>query len=100
MRGKKKEWITFIMGTWVVFGVAFCGITFVYKVYEIVNTVPRGEMMGFAVIQVVTYLLVAMGFFFLFLWSFLRGDFSDLEASKYRILEMEERISEMERRGV
>jgi hypothetical protein len=40
---------------------------------------------------------VAIGFFFLFLRSFLKGDFKDLEGAKYRVLEMEERIREIER---
>ncbi|MBI4378694.1 MAG: cbb3-type cytochrome oxidase assembly protein CcoS [Nitrospinae bacterium] len=56
-----------------------------------------GEVTGFAVIQVITYLLIAIGFFFLFLWSFLKGDFKDMEKAKYRILEMEEKMREIER---
>ncbi|MEE9614250.1 MAG: hypothetical protein V3W31_04760 [Thermodesulfobacteriota bacterium] len=98
---KPREWVTVIVGTWVVLGVAFAGLTFAYKVYEIVNTIPRGEVVGFAVIQVITYLFVAVGFFFLFVWSFLKGDFKDVERAKYRVLEMEEKmVAEEKRLGI
>lgn len=93
----KKEWAAFIVGAWVILGVTFAGVTFVYKLIEIMETVPLGEVAGFAVIQVITYLLVAIGFFFLFIWSFLKGDFKDIEKVKYRVLEMEEKAQEMER---
>jgi cbb3-type cytochrome oxidase maturation protein len=92
----KREWIALILGAWVVGGVAFAGGSFVYKIIEIVSTVPKGDAPGFAVIQVVTYLLVAVGFFFLFLWSFLKGDFKDLEGPKYRMLEREEELRRRE----
>ncbi len=99
MRNKtKKEWITLIMGSWVIGGVSFAALTFAYKVYEIVNTVPNGEMAGFAVMQVLTYLIVAIGFFFLFIWSFLKGDFAQWENCKYRVLEMEEKMRRIEER--
>ena len=94
----RKEWITLIMGTWVIAGISFAALTFAYKVYEIVNTVPNGELMGFAVMQVLTYLIVAVGFFFLFIWSFLKGDFAQWEECKYRVLEMEERMRRIEER--
>lgn len=93
----KKEWAAFIVGAWVIFGVTFAGVTFVYKLLEIMQTIPMGEVAGFAVIQVITYLLVAVGFFLLFIWSFLKGDFKDIEKVKYRVLEMEEKAQEMER---
>ncbi len=94
----KREWITLTMGFWVVAGISFAALTFAYKVYEIVNTVPNGEMAGFAVMQVLTYLIVAMGFFFLFIWSFLKGDFAQWEDCKYRVLEMEEKMKRIEER--
>ena len=97
MKKDKKEWAVFILWTWVISGVTFASLTFVYKFFEIVRTVPMGEVTGFAVIQVITYLLIAIGFFFLFLWSFLKGDFKDMEKAKYRILEMEEKMREIER---
>lgn len=98
---KPREWMTLMIGVWVIGGVSFAGLTFAYKVYEIISTVPRGEVMGFAVIQVITYLLVAVGFFFLFVWSFLKGDFKDVERAKYRVLEMEEKmVAEEKRLGI
>jgi hypothetical protein len=96
MRREKWEWATLILGIWVIFGVGFAGVTFVYKVIQFIHTVPRGDVAGFAAIQVITYLLVATGFFFLFLWSFVKGDFKEMERGKYRIFEMERRAEEME----
>src|SRR3990167_7161325 len=93
----KKEWAAFIVGAWVILGVTFAAATFIYKLIEIMETVPMGEVAGFAIIQVITYLLVAIGFFSLFIWSFLKGDFKDIEKVKYRVLEMEETAQEMER---
>lgn len=98
MKRNKREWTVFILGAWVILGVTFASLTFSYKVIEFVKTVPRGEVAGFAAIQVITYLLIAIGFFFLFLWSFLKGDFKDIEKAKYRVLEMEEKMLEMEKR--
>jgi hypothetical protein len=89
MKRKKGEWAVLFMGAWVVGGVTFSALTFVYKVIEIIDTVPAGEVAGFAVMQVITYLLVALGFFCLFLWSFLKGDFREMERAKYRLLERE-----------
>lgn len=99
MKRDKKEWTALILGTWVISGIAFASLAFVYKVIEVLNTVPKGEMAGFAVMQVVTYILIATGFFFLFLWSFLKGDFRDMEKAKYKVLEMEKKALEMERGG-
>lgn len=93
----KKEWAAFIVGAWVILGVTFAAVTFVYKLIEIMETIPMGEVAGFAVMQVITYLLVAIGFFSLFIWSFLKGDFKDIEKVKYKVLEMEEKAQEMER---
>jgi len=94
MKRAKIEWATLILGTWVVLGVTFAAASFVNKIVQFARTVPRDDITGFAAIQVITYLLVALGFFCLFIWSFLKGDFRDMEKSKYRVLEMEDRINE------
>lgn len=95
--GKKKS-AAFVVGAWVAIGAAFAGATFTYKLLEIIKTISMDEAAGFAVIQVVTYLFVAVGFFSLFIWSFLKGDFQDIESVKYRVLEMEEKACNMEKR--
>jgi len=93
----KKEWAAFLVGTWGILGVTFAAGTFIYKLIEITETIPMNEVAGFAVMQVITYFLVAIGFFSLFIWSFLKGDFKDIEKVKYKVLEMEEKAQEMER---
>lgn len=97
MNRTKTEWTALVLGVWVVAGVSFAGLTFVYKMVEIIRTVPQGDVAGFAVMQVITYLLVAIGFFCLFLWSFLKGDFREIERAKYRLLEREDELDRMER---
>lgn len=97
MNRTKTEWTALVLGVWVVAGVSFAGLTFVYKMVEIIRTVPQGDVAGFAVMQVITYLLVAIGFFCLFLWSFLKGDFREIERAKYRLLDREDELDRMER---
>jgi membrane-anchored glycerophosphoryl diester phosphodiesterase (GDPDase) len=97
MKRRRIEWTVLVLGSWVILGVTFSASTFLYKVIEIIRTVPEGEVAGFAVIQVATYLLVALGFFCLFLWSFLKGDFREMEKAKYQLLEREEAIEREER---
>lgn len=95
----KKRLVPFFIGSWVIAGIIFAGLSFAYKVYEIVRTVPRGEVIGFAAVHIATYLFVAVGFCLLFAWSFLRGDFHEIETQKMRPIEMERRMAELERRG-
>ena len=44
------------------------------------------------------YLLVAAGFACMFLWAYFKGHFRDLEAPKYRMLEMQREIDRGELR--
>jgi hypothetical protein len=66
------------------------GSAFVMKLIEFTATATRegtGALASF-LIPVLNYLLVAGGFFCLFLWAYFRGHFKDLEAPKYRMLEL------------
>ncbi len=56
------------------------------------------ELKGFLV-EVITYVIALTGWFFLFIYSYLKGDFKDIEAPKYDILELEEKIQEAEKGG-
>jgi len=74
------------------------GTAFVFKLIEFIHTATtKGpEAMGSFLIPVLNYLMMAAGFGLLFLWAYFSGQFRDLEAAKYRMLEMQEEIDRQE----
>ena len=78
--------------------VLVAGTAFVFKLIEFFATATTegpGALASF-LIPVLNYLLVAAGFFCLFLWAYLSGQFRDLEAPKYRMLEMQRTFDQLE----
>lgn len=66
------------------------GSAFLMKLIEFTATATRegtGALASF-LIPVLNYLLVAAGFFCLFFWAYFKGHFRDIEAPKYRMLEL------------
>ena len=80
--------------------VLIAGGAFTLKLIDFfVTATTRGpDALASFLIPVLNYLLVAAGFFCLFLWAYLTGQFRDVEGPKYRMLEMQRRIAEQERR--
>lgn len=78
--------------------VAVAGTAFLFKLIEFFFTATRSgpDSMASFLIPVLNYLLVAAGFFCLFLWAWFSGQFRDLEAPKYRMLEMQDEIDRLE----
>lgn len=76
---------------------AAAGAGFVYKMIQFSREALTSEVASFAVVPVVVYILVALGFIALFFWALARGQFRDIEGPKYRLLESEERY---DREGV
>lgn len=79
--------------------VLVAGSAFVFKLIEFVATATAqgaGALASF-LIPVLNYLLVAAGFFCLFLWAYASGQFRDLEAAKHRMLELDAAIERQER---
>jgi hypothetical protein len=74
------------------------GTAFVFKLCEFFTiAVSHGaDALASFLIPVLNYLIVALGFACLFLWAYLRGEFKDVEATKFRMLEMQERIDRSE----
>ena len=74
------------------------GSAFVLKLIEFFATATRGgsDALASFLIPVLNYLLVAAGFFCLFLWAYFSGQFRDLEAPKFRMLEMQREIDRQE----
>jgi nitrogen fixation-related uncharacterized protein len=73
------------------FAVLIGGSGFVYKLIQFSKEALTSEVASFAVVPVIVYVLVAMGFGCMFFWAMFRGHLSDLEGPKYRLLEEERR---------
>jgi nitrogen fixation-related uncharacterized protein len=74
-----------LMGVFVVVIVAAaCG--FVFKMYEFSKSLHDSPDVSFALMPIVTYLVVAGGFFFLLAWSFFSGHYKDIEGPKHFLL--------------
>jgi cbb3-type cytochrome oxidase maturation protein len=73
------------------------GMGFIYKFTMFAKEALGAEAASFAVVPLAVYILVAMGFFSLFLWALSRGQFRDVEAPKRRMLEME---ADYDRKGI
>lgn len=79
--------------------VLVAGSAFLFKLiefYSIATTSGPSALASF-LIPVLNYLLVAAGFFCLFLWAYLAGQFRDMESAKYRMLEMQAQIDFQEK---
>jgi cbb3-type cytochrome oxidase maturation protein len=76
--------------------IVIAGGGFLFKLIEFITVFTTDEPFQFAIIPVVTYLLVAAGFGCLFFWAYLSGQFKDVEAPKYRMLQMQDEIDREE----
>ncbi len=93
-QGRKRRsrptplWITvFLIGT-----VSLAAIGFLFKFIEFVAAYLKTDGTDFSIIPVATYLAVAAGYLCFFVWAFRQGMFTDIEAPKYRMLEMQDEI--------
>ena len=78
--------------------VLVAGSGFLFKLVEFIATATSQgtDAMASFLLPVLNYLLVAAGFFCLFFWAYLRGQFRDLEAAKFRMLELNAEVDEIE----
>lgn len=67
---------------------------FVFRLWEFIRDIRKSGELSFAILPVAAYLITALGFTFLLLWSILIGQFKDVEEPKYRMLADEERYRE------
>jgi FtsH-binding integral membrane protein len=56
------------------------------------------ELKGFLV-EVISYVVALTGWLALFIYSYMKGDFKDIEGPKYELLEMEEKVIKAEKEG-
>ena len=92
MSGAWRSSVTWGVGL----AVAGGGATFLYKLYEFVETASRGELPGFAFATVASYFVVTIGFLCMALWAFLRGHYRDIEEPKRRMLVTEAELDRQE----
>ena len=94
-RGGGGRWFLWIFGPAVII---VAGTAFIFKLTEfiVVATSDGPDALASFLIPVMNYLLVAAGFLCLFFWAYFTGQFKDVEAPKYRMLEMQREIDERE----
>lgn len=80
--------------------ILIAGTAFIFKLIDFYTTATTGgpDALGSFLIPVLNYLLVASGFFSLFLWAYVTGQFRDVEGPKFRMLEMQDEIDRAEAR--
>lgn len=86
---KRRPAKTLVVFQW--FVIILAGSGFVFKFIEFFDSIIHSEdqAVNFAMTPLAMYVGVALGFFLLFLWSILRGDYKDIELPKYRLFERE-----------
>ena len=76
--------------------ILIAGTAFLFKLIEFAYSFTGDQPLRFAILPVITYLIVAAGFACLFFWAYVTGQFKNVEAPKYRMLEMQEEIDARE----
>lgn len=86
--GKNPLWVWIFLWSITI----LAGVGFAFKLFEFTRAWATGGAANFAIVPVVSYLAVAVGFLCIFVWSFNRGEYKDVERAKYRMLEMQDEI--------
>ena len=87
MRTRTAILFALFVGVMVISGGAFFA-----KMFEFVMTMSGDEVAGFGAVAVSTYLLGMTPLLFLMLWAVTTGRFRDVEAPKFRMLELDQEI--------
>lgn len=75
--------------------VTIAGVGSTYRLTQFVATIVKQELTGFGVISIATYLLGVCSILFITLWALCKGHFRDLEAPKYRMMELNDEIDRL-----
>lgn len=62
------------------------------KMYEFIRAVRGDHTVQFTLVPLANYFLATLGFTCLMVWGILHGQFRDIEAPKYDMLEREEKL--------
>lgn len=74
---------------WMYVVVTLSGIGFAYKFLKFSDTWFQGELLGFALVPLLIYIMVSAGFACLLFWAVLGGQFRNLEAPKEDLMQVE-----------
>ena len=91
----KREYLTrkgLVLFGMTVLVMVVAGGAFLNKMAEFVITMARGDVTGFGVASVATYLIGMLPLLFLTIWAALTGRFRDIEGPKYRLFELDDEI--------
>ncbi len=69
---------------------------FIEKFIQFIKMSQEEEGGGFALVPIMNYLLVAVGFICLMVWATINGMFRDIEKPKYTMLEQEDAIDRVD----
>lgn len=75
--------------------ITIAGVGSTYRLTQFVATIVNKEITGFGVISIITYLLGVCSILFITLWALCKGHFRDLEAPKYRMMELNDEIDRL-----
>jgi hypothetical protein len=78
-------------------GIVLTGLAFAYKLAGFIWALTSADFQGTFDVGITVYLAVAAGWGCLLVWSWLTGNFTDMERTKLDVLRQEE---EYERRGI
>ena len=94
---KKKQAKGIIFFEYAVILIAGGGFTFKFVEFTLSVLHVQNDAVNFAITPLVMYVSVALGFFLLFIWSILRGDYKETEYAKFRLFEREAMIDRDEK---
>jgi len=92
MLGREWSWRTVAVYGFAAAVLVFAGLGFVYKMTEFAATIIKEDIEGFGAVAISIYLIGMVPIAFLTLWAVLTGRFRDIEAPKYRMLELDREI--------
>jgi nitrogen fixation-related uncharacterized protein len=91
-----RDYRRIVVFAFAVIVLAVAGLGFTYKMAEFTATMVHGEVAGFGVVAVTTYLIGMLPIVFVTLWAVLTGRFRDIERPKFRVLELNDEIERAE----
>ena len=86
---KRKQSKGIVIFEYAVILIAGGGFTFKFVEFTLSVLHVQNDAVNFAITPLVMYVSVALGFFLLFIWSILRGDYKETEYAKFRLFERE-----------
>jgi hypothetical protein len=93
---RRKQAKGIVIFEWAVILIAGGGFTYKFIEFTISVMHVQSDAVNFAITPLVMYVCVALGFFLLFIWSILRGDYKETEYAKFRLFEREAMIDREE----